>query len=85
MASKTTESEKAKDELIRNAEQSTEYKEPSLQEKVQITREQMGFANNNLNTVEIYTKFEVITDSGMKLDYGVIIQGVWRKLKICLL
>ena len=70
-ASKTKENEKAKDELIRNTEQSTEYKEPSLEEKVQITREQMGFANNNLNTVEIYTKFEVITDSGNEV-------GLWR-------
>ena len=34
-------------------------------------RDSMGFANYNLNTVEIYTKFETITDSGNEV-------GLWR-------
>ncbi|MBE6052443.1 MAG: alpha/beta hydrolase [Clostridium sartagoforme] len=38
---------------------------------IQNIRDSMGFANLNLNTVEIYTKFETLTDSGNEV-------GLWR-------
>lgn len=38
---------------------------------ISMIRDSMGFANYNLNTVEIYTKFETITDSGNEV-------GLWR-------
>ena len=43
----------------------------SLDNIVSEIRDSMGFANYNLNTVEIYTKFETITDSGNEV-------GLWR-------
>lgn len=44
---------------------------PTLNTIISMIRDGMGFANYNLNTVEIYTKFETITDSGNEV-------GVWR-------
>lgn len=38
---------------------------------ISMMRDSMGFPNYNLNTVEIYTKFETITDSGNEV-------GLWR-------
>lgn len=46
-------------------------KESSLDSIIPMIRDGMGFANYNLNTVEIYTKFETITDSGNEV-------GLWR-------
>lgn len=48
-----------------------EGKETSLDMTISMIRDSMGFANYNLNTVEIYTKFETITDSGNEV-------GLWR-------
>ena len=42
-----------------------------LESIIQTLRDNMGFANINLNTVEIYTKYETITDSGNEV-------GLWR-------
>lgn len=42
----------------------------SLDNEVSRIRASMGFANYNLNTVEIYTKFEIITNSGNEV-------GLW--------
>jgi len=44
---------------------------PPLEELIPILRDSMGFPNYNLNTVEIHTKYEEITDSGNKV-------GLWR-------
>lgn len=46
-------------------------KEPTLEEIITVIRDGMGFANYNLNTVEIYTKFETLKDSGNEV-------GLWR-------
>ena len=43
----------------------------SQDEIIQDIRDSMGCANLNLNTVEIYTKFEVLKDSGNEV-------GLWR-------
>ena len=43
----------------------------SLNALISMIRNNMGFANLNLNTVEIYTKFETINDSGNEV-------GLWR-------
>lgn len=45
--------------------------EPTLTEVIEAIRDSMGFANLNLNTEEIYTKFETINDSGNEV-------GIWR-------
>ena len=52
-------------EVMKNGEM------PPLDELIPILRDSMGFANYNLNTVEIYTKFETIEDSGNEV-------GLWR-------
>lgn len=44
---------------------------PPMEILIPIMRENMGFPNINLNTVEIHTKYEEITDSGNKV-------GLWR-------
>ena len=44
---------------------------PTLDMIISMLRDSMGFPNYNLNTVEIYTKFETITDSGNEV-------GLWR-------
>lgn len=44
---------------------------PPMEVLIPIMRENMGFPNYNLNTVEIHTKYEEITDSGNKV-------GLWR-------
>jgi acetyl esterase len=44
---------------------------PPMEVLVPIMRENMGFPNYNLNTVEIHTKYEEITDSGNTV-------GLWR-------
>lgn len=43
---------------------------PPLDVVISMIRKSMGFANLNLNTVEIYTKFETINDSGNEV-------GIW--------
>ena len=48
-----------------------EIQSPSKDMIISMMRESMGFANYNLNTVEIYTKFEIINDSGNEV-------GLWR-------
>lgn len=46
--------------------------EPEPEEnRIPMIREAMGFPNRNLNTIEIYTKYEEITDSGNTV-------GLWR-------
>lgn len=54
-----------------NADTELERQAPSQDMIISMIRDSMGFANYNLNTVEIYTKFETITDSGNEV-------GVWR-------
>ncbi|MFP7495470.1 hypothetical protein SFC66_17010 [Terribacillus saccharophilus] len=44
---------------------------PPLEEFIPNLRESMGFPNYNLNTVEIHTKYEEITESGNTV-------GLWR-------
>ena len=44
---------------------------PPLEILISNIRDNMGFANLNFNTVEIYTKYETITDSGNEV-------GIWR-------
>jgi acetyl esterase/lipase len=44
---------------------------PPMEAIIPIMRDNMGFPNYNLNTVEIHTKYEQITDSGN-------IVGLWR-------
>ncbi|WP_175596771.1 alpha/beta hydrolase [Bacillus sp. MRMR6] len=44
---------------------------PPMEVLIPIMRENMGFPNFNLNTVEIHTKYEEITESGNKV-------GLWR-------
>lgn len=44
---------------------------PPMEVLIPIMRENMGFPNFNLNTVEIHTKYEEITDSGNTV-------GLWR-------
>jgi acetyl esterase len=44
---------------------------PPMDVLIPIMRENMGFPNYNLNTVEIHTKYEEITDSGNTV-------GLWR-------
>ncbi len=48
-----------------------EQEASSLDTLVSMIRNSMGFPNLNLNTVEIYTKFETINDSGNEV-------GLWR-------
>ena len=54
-----------------NLDTELERQAPSQDMIISMIRESMGFANYNLNTVEIYTKFETITDSGNEV-------GIWR-------
>ncbi len=54
-----------------NYDNALEGQAPSSDMIISMIRESMGFANYNLNTVEIYTKFETITDSGNEV-------GLWR-------
>lgn len=44
---------------------------PTLDMIISMLRDSMGFPNYNLNTVEVYTKFETITDSGNEV-------GLWH-------
>jgi acetyl esterase len=44
---------------------------PPMEVLIPIMRENMGFPNYNLNTVEIHTKYEVITENGNTV-------GLWR-------
>ncbi|WP_462409550.1 alpha/beta hydrolase [Neobacillus sp. Marseille-QA0830] len=44
---------------------------PPMEVLIPIMRENMGFPNYNLNTVEIHTKYEEVTDSGNTV-------GLWR-------
>ena len=44
---------------------------PPMEVLIPIMRENMGFPNYNLNTIEIHTKYEEITDSGNTV-------GLWR-------
>lgn len=54
-----------------NSDNALEGQAPSSDMIISMIRDSMGFANYNLNTVEIYTKFETITDSGNEV-------GLWR-------
>ncbi|AJG98228.1 hypothetical protein LF65_01623 [Clostridium beijerinckii] len=56
-------------EGVREKEESIDL--PSMEELIPIIRDNMGFPNYNLNTIEIYTKYEEITDSGDRV-------GLWR-------
>lgn len=67
-ASKTSNDDQRIEENVNN---DIKEEELSLGNIISIIRDGMGFANYNLNTVEIYTKFETITDSGNEV-------GVWR-------
>lgn len=67
-ASKTNKDDQSIEE---NTNNDIKEEETSLGNIISIIRDGMGFANYNLNTVEIYTKFETITDSGNEV-------GVWR-------
>lgn len=69
--SKIIDDNKVTEEMREESNSSKEKEMLSLDEMVSMTRESMGFANYNLNTVEIYTKFEMITDSGNEV-------GLWR-------
>jgi acetyl esterase len=70
-ASKTSSDKEAIEEGNGNADTELERQAPSQDMIISMIRDSMGFANYNLNTVEIYTKFETITESGNKV-------GVWR-------
>lgn len=57
---------------VSNLEKEENHEEVfSLDKIIQNMRDNMGFANLNLNTVEIYTKFETINYSGNEV-------GLWR-------
>ena len=70
-ASKSSNDKEAIEEGNGNAYTELERQAPSQDMIISMIRDSMGFANYNLNTVEIYTKFETITESGNKV-------GVWR-------
>lgn len=70
-ASKSSNDKEAIEEGNGNADTELERQAPSQDMIISMIRDSMGFANYNLNTVEIYTKFETITESGNKV-------GVWR-------
>ncbi len=70
-ASKSSNDKEAIEEVDGNADAELERQESSQDMIISMIRDSMGFANYNLNTVEIYTKFETITESGNKV-------GVWR-------
>lgn len=70
-ASKSSNDKEAIEEGDGNGDTELERQEPSQDMIISMIRDSMGFANYNLNTVEIYTKFETITESGNKV-------GVWR-------
>lgn len=55
----------------KNEDKEDTKKKKSLDDIVSEIRDSMGFANYNLNTLEIYTKFEAINDSGNEV-------GLWR-------
>lgn len=59
------------DEDNEGSEHKIEGQVPSLDMIISTIRDGMGFANYNLNTMEIYTKFETITDSENDV-------GLWR-------
>ncbi|WP_195516205.1 alpha/beta hydrolase [Paraclostridium bifermentans] len=69
-ASKTS-SDKEVIEEKENLDTESKGQAPSSDMIISMIRDSMGFANYNLNTVEIYTKFETITDSGNEV-------GLWR-------
>lgn len=70
-ASKTSNDKEAIEEGKDNCDNALKGKTPSSDMIISMMRDSMGFANYNLNTVEIYTKFETITDSGNEV-------GLWR-------
>lgn len=57
--------------LDENSNEDEEQREESFEAIISNIRKSMGFANYNLNTVEIYTKFETLTGSGNNV-------GLWR-------
>lgn len=59
------------DEDNEGSEHKIEGQAPSLDMIISTIRDGMGFANYNLNAIEIYTKFETIKDSGNDV-------GIWR-------
>lgn len=69
-ASKTSNDKEIKEEKG-NFDNTLEGQAPSSDMIISMIRDSMGFANYNLNTVEVYTKFETITDSGNEV-------GLWR-------
>ena len=71
-ASKSNDKEENQKDVKENVDKSMENDEMTTLDMVISTiRDSMGFPNYNLNTVEIYTKFETITDSGNEV-------GLWR-------
>ena len=57
--------------LDENSNEDEEQREETFEAIISNIRKSMGFANYNLNTVEIYTKFETLTGSGNNV-------GLWR-------
>lgn len=71
-SSKSNDKEENQKDVKENVDKSMENDEMTTLDMVISTiRDSMGFPNYNLNTVEIYTKFETITDSGNEV-------GLWR-------
>ena len=71
-ASKSNDKEENQKDVKENVDKSMENDEMTTLDMVISTiRDSMGFPNYNLNTVEIYTKFETITYSGNEV-------GLWR-------
>ena len=60
-----------KDFWATNLGEQSSVEQPPMEMMIPIMRDNMGFPNYNLNTVEIHTKFEEITSSGNRV-------GLWR-------
>ncbi|WP_160687572.1 alpha/beta hydrolase [Clostridium sp. C2-6-12] len=56
---------------VTNIDEKPSVEPPPLEIMVPMMRDNMGFPNYNLNTVEIHTKYEELTSSGNKV-------GLWR-------